>query len=108
MKLTEILDLLEPVSDFERGIALVRDCMSDDATLRELSIRRLRHVLKGRLTLCNILRTEVLRKARAADSSISTYDDALQHMSEDDLRRAKRSYELQVKAYEDGRKGFEV
>lgn len=60
----EMLSLVDPVDEFSKAVCLVRDCFSDNQTLRTLSRRQLKGMLASRVALVTAYETSVMQEAR--------------------------------------------
>jgi len=73
----EMLDLADGSDLFSRALALVRDCFAESDTLRILSRKQLRKIMKRRVALVYTYEVAVVTAARKCGANVKDFADAM-------------------------------
>lgn len=92
----EMLETVEPVDEFSKAICLIRDCFSPNNTLRALSRRQLRGLMRTRIALMTGFETAVVQAAREAGAKPKGFEDAMKALPPEVFERMHASYRAQV------------
>ena len=93
-----LLELVEPVDEFGRGVALVRDCFSSNNSLRALSRRKLRGMLGQRTGLMAAYETAVMEAAQATGAKPHGFLEAMKALPPEMFEELRAAYQVQVDA----------
>lgn len=92
----DLLDLVDPCDEFSQALCLVRDCFSPSDTLRLLSRKSLRELLKTRTSLMSSYQTAVAAAARAKGVNAKTFLEAASALPAEEFDTMRKAYEKQV------------
>jgi hypothetical protein len=93
-----LLELIEPVDEFSRGVVLVRDCFSPNNTLRALSRRKLRTMLAERTGLMAAYETAVMEAAQTYGIAPKSWLEAVKTLPPEVFEELRAAYQAQVDA----------
>lgn len=94
----DLLKIVDPVDDFSSALCLIRDCFSPNTTLRTLSRKCLRRLLKERLALLRAHETAVMQAAAEAGIKAQDYMQALKRLPKTTADELREAYTKQVAA----------
>ena len=92
----DLLNLVDPCDEFSQALCLVRDCFSPNDTLRLLSRKSLRDLLKTRTSLMSSYQTAVAAAAGAKGVNAKTFLEAAAALTNTEFNALKNAYEKQV------------
>ncbi len=92
----DLLDLVEPCDEFSRALCLVRDCFEENNTLRHLSRRSLRALLKERTSLMTVYEMVVMKAATTTGAKPTTFLEAASALPADEFDKMREVYRRQV------------
>lgn len=92
----ELLDLADGSDLFARALMLVRDCFAESDTLRILSRKRLRAIMKRRIAVVFTYEMSVIRAGQAIDPDVKDFAQAMMVLPKPEFERIKADFEAQM------------
>lgn len=92
----ELLDMADGADLFSRALALVRDCFSPSDTLRHLSRRKLRAIMKRRVAIVFAYETAVVAAAKEHGAEPKDFGEAAAALPAEVFEKLRTDFAKQI------------